>query len=299
MQQGRLVGALGGHGGAVGVGVERQVEAVRRGGGEARVRAVAPLHGGARARPVVVRAQHAALLVGQVRHVPHADLVAVVDRRERGPGELEDEGGGQLLGGARAAVEAGEVVVGGGQRDVAAVAHSAGGASPGVQEGAGRALAARVEEAVQGVPGVVDRARAVAPQRAQGQPVRGAAELQEEVRVEARRDGHLRVAPLRQQHRARMRAVQPVPQLRPDRAGPCPVGVVLDERGGHVDAEARHAQAQPVVHDLAQRRPVGARPLGVHGLPPGFGRVLARVAEVEGRLAVEEVRQVRARAAAR
>src|SRR5690606_16803844 len=86
--------------------------------------------------------------------------------------------------------------------------------------------------------------------------------------------------------------VQPVAHLAPQAGRLGVTGIVLDQGGGHVDAEAGQAQLQPVLHDLAQGAAVGARTLGVDGLPPGLVRVRAGVAEVEGGLAGEEVRQV-------
>lgn len=299
MQQRGAVGALGRDGGPPRIGVDGEVEALGRGGGEARGGAVVPLHGGARSRPVVVRAEHAALGVGQAGDVAHADLVAVVDRRERGPGELEGERRGELFGGARTAVEAREVVVGGGQRDVPGVADGRAGHPPRIDERIGGAPAARVEERVDRIPCLGVGARAVVPQGAQRPAVGGAAELEEEVGVEPGGDGHRRIAPLRQEHRLRMGGVQPAAQLGPHRCRGAAVRVVLDQRVRHVDPESGEAQPQPVVHDVAQCGAVGARPVGVGPLPPRLGRIEAGVAEVEGGLGVEEVRQIRAGAGPR
>ena len=82
---------------------------------------------------------------------------------------------------------------------------------------------------------------------------------------------HLRVAPLGEQRRVGVGGVQPGAQLAPQPARLDPARVVLDEGVRHVDAEPARPRPQPVRHHVAQRRPVGARPLGVDGLAPGLG----------------------------
>src|SRR6185437_3241564 len=127
-----------------------------------------PLHGGAGPGPVVAGVQHAALGVGQARQVAQANLIAVVDGRQGREREQEGEGGRQLLRRARPGAQAGEVVVGGGQRDVPGRADRGERVPVGGQERTALAAAADVEVAgaVTGPLGAVGGG-AVAPQRAQ------------------------------------------------------------------------------------------------------------------------------------
>jgi hypothetical protein len=117
----------------------------------------------------------------------------------------------------------------------------------------------------------------------------------EEVRVEAA--AHPDVAgsssfALREQHRARVSDGQPLAQLPPQLGRPRIPGIVLDQRVGHVDTETGDAAVAPVADDLPERGPVGLRPRSVDGLSPRLLGIEPGVAEVEGRLLVEEVLQV-------
>jgi hypothetical protein len=97
---------------AVRVGVLRQVDQVERGAGEPGVRkGVVPLHRRAASGAVVAGVADAALEVGQPRQVAHADLVAVVDRRDGAPGQQECVRRGELLEPPVADVQPREVVV--------------------------------------------------------------------------------------------------------------------------------------------------------------------------------------------
>ena len=98
----------------VGGGVDRQVQVVGIGRGEAEVGARVPLHRGAGAGADV-----AALLGGQVA-VPHADLVAVVQERHAGHRQDHAVGDGELLR-RQPRRQAGCVVVAGDQAEVAFV----------------------------------------------------------------------------------------------------------------------------------------------------------------------------------
>ena len=116
--------------------------------------------------------------------------------------------------------------------------------------------------------------------------VRGA-ELQQEVHMEARADGLVGLAPLRDQHRLGIALVKIGAHVLPEGDRRLLVRVVLDERARHINAKAVCAPFEPerhdVLHGLAGRERLGA-----------VDRALPRLVDlgeaiVEGRLEGKEV----------
>src|SRR5947209_19240106 len=98
----------------LGVGVLWEIEPLGRCGGKAVVRLCGiPLNRRAAAGPVEARAPSAALVVRKTCQVAHSDLVAVIDRGDRLPGQQERECSSEVLSGSRGGRNPGVVVVGG------------------------------------------------------------------------------------------------------------------------------------------------------------------------------------------
>ena len=238
------VGLLGSDGEEAAIGRDRQIEAVDGAGGEAGSGAWLPLHGGAATGTV-----GGSLDIGGVGLVAHAYLVAIVDKGYAGHGEQEGHGHAQLVGGiAAAGTEALEVVVGGGQTDVATGAGEAVALGEIVDELVDAPTAVAVEVTV--LKGRTAAGRGVAVEEERG--VTGAVEVHEEVDVEASGDGHGGVGPLGDEGAMGVVAVAPLPHLLPQLADGRAVGVVLDERRRHVDTEPVDALVKPERHDVAQ-----------------------------------------------
>ena len=279
-QAGGVIG-LGGHGGGILGGVHRQVDILCVGGGEAVVCAVIPLHRGTRAG-----AEVAALLGGQ-RQVAHTDLIAVVDKRRTGQRKEGRIGQAQFLH-SQAGRGADRVVVAGDKAPQTVLVGSLVGGQILVQElvdtGAGVLAEVRLADIVR-----VGVCRAVVVAHQPAVPI--AAPLKVEVHVKAVFQRHARAVPLGHKGGLRVLHCQHIGDIAPDLAGVFLVfGVVLDQAGRHINAEAVAAHVQPETHNV------------LHGLDSGdAGRVIGgllpllvdlTVTVVQRRLALEEVENV-------
>ena len=104
-----------------------------------------------------------------------------------------------------------------------------------------------------------------------------------------------RLLTFRDQHRLGVCRVEPRPQVPPDRRGgrvAVAEHLVLDEREGHVHAEARDASAEPKVQNLLQRSAIAHRAGRVDGVAPGLLRIRADPAKVQRRLLLIEILEV-------
>ena len=209
------------------------------------------------------------------RDVPHADLVAVVDGRQRGPGHQEHERRRHLVGGARAGTSRVKSWLAVGSDDVAAAGGDGVGRRPPLgQERRDGAAARGVEVARPGdlAPGGVVRADAVVPQR-RGAPGRGTAGRSRRGSPPARpRSG-------RPTRRAGPRRGTPCRSRRACRAQSRPVstwpGSSLTSDAAMSTRKPPIPTVEPVRHDVAQRLPVGARAVGVDRLAPRLALVRA------------------------
>ena len=113
------------------------------------------------------------------------------------------------------------------------------------------------------------------------------------IHMEARRNRLLRDAPLRDERRLRVVAVQHGAHISPDLlCSRLVLIIILDKRIGHIDAEAVAASVKPEPHDVLQRLTRRERVRRVDRVLPRLLRM--KPAVVEGRLALEEIQHVRA-----
>jgi len=103
-----------------------------------------------------------------------------------------------------------------------------------------------------------------------------------------------RPSPFGNQGRLGIVTVEPGPDLLPETLGlPAPT-VVLNQREGHVDPEARRAALQPEAHDVLYLLADGLRTGRVDRLLPGMPGIRTGEAEVQRRLKDEEIGNVAA-----
>lgn len=118
-------------------------------------------------------------------------------------------------------------------------------------------------------------------------------EMDKEVNMEARRDSLRGIRPFGDQNAFRVLFIEQLPDLLPECTDAAAVRVVLDERRGHVHAEAVRTQGKPELHDVDKLLLGCAAVRVVHReLPRRI--VNLREAVIERRLAIEEVLHVHA-----
>lgn len=118
-------------------------------------------------------------------------------------------------------------------------------------------------------------------------------EMDKEVNMEARRDSLRGIRPFGDQNAFRVLFIEQLPDLLPECTDAAAVRVVLDERRGHVHAEAVCTQREPELHDVDKLLLGCAAVRVIHReLPRRI--VNLREAVIERRLAIEEVLHVHA-----
>ena len=208
----------------------------------------------------------------------HTDLVAVVD--EGAPWHGKNEGEGHLhLVGVKVAAQALHVVVARRDAHEALAVSELHVAAVGCHELARVAFAFTAEERVRLLRTVLGAPEEIHVVRR--------TELQQEVHMETRADGLVGLAPLRDHHRLGVALVQEGAHILPEGDRGLLAGVVLNERAGHVDAEAVAAAIEPERHDVLHGLTGGKRLGAVDRALPRFSDLSKAV--VERRLEGKEV----------
>ena len=118
-------------------------------------------------------------------------------------------------------------------------------------------------------------------------------EMDKEVNMEARRDSLRGIRPFGDQNAFRVLFIEQLPDLLPECADTAAIQIVLDERRGHVHAEAVRAQGEPELHDIDKLLLGCAAVRVIHRELPR--RIVdLREAIIERRLAIEEILHIHA-----
>ena len=118
-------------------------------------------------------------------------------------------------------------------------------------------------------------------------------EMDKEVNMEARRDSLRGIRPFGDQNAFRVLFIEQLPDLLPECADTAAIQIVLDERRGHVHAEAVCTQGKPELHDVDKLLLGCAAVRVIHRELPR--RIVdLREAVIERRLAIEEVLHIHA-----
>ena len=225
-----------------------------------------------------------ALLAAQPSRVFHADLVAVVDAGHTGHGQMEEHAHLELVHGvAGAIVMADDVMIAGGDGDIADAARCIIGPREVVDKCLHTALAAGVKVAVVIIPavgGAIGEKQGVIPPQV---------EMNHEIDVESGHQRLLGIAPLGNEDTLRVLLVHPLPDCLPQLDVLLLVGVILDQRRCHVDAETVNTHVHPVGHDVLQLLANGLRPGSIDGLLDRVVRVGVDIAIVQCRLELKVV----------